>query len=613
MDLLSTGNAIDVVSEYLRTIQTPYAGAQFRLAFFNDGSAKRFVTGHVIFRESHVPSRPPARYKQKDHREFIFVEHWCREQWEAVKLLSKLLSGEAEIEGHKLELTFNKSEFDHRTYPFGRDLWTGRELRSRRDRDATWKELYIPQGPLTGRGLQPYLGPDHAINDWVFNLESWNPVGADVPSKDTIISFFPDLRARLLSADWRRDDNRLHIEVELKVDPEHVELQIVHPDCKDQSQSVPLTSGKIEVPIPANARSFSIFLLDDSGEFISHIELNEHQRTFGKADPHRGRSVYGRTLLNETELAFVSHAGIDLKTEGSLGLRPATNDRHFMEIAVAEARKSTAEDDRSHPKVGAVVVKNGQILATAHRGEIPGCHAEYIALEKKLADVPVSGATVYTTLEPCTTRNHPKLPCALRLIERRVARVVIGTLDPNPDITGKGQRSLTKAKIAVSLFDSDLVDQIEELNREFTRYHETRDVAAKQASSSPQSPMDITIVAATFSLSDTGAPEPQVNLRFRLDMAYRGPKSTLSVHEIEMPEMPLKDKELYSFFTGERDKHGPRIPLEPGYSGVIKCSITGKVLKSAQDIPSRVSGYIAFKDTYSPRAATLPFTAEREP
>ena len=61
--------------------------------------------------------------------------------------------------------------------------------------------------------------------------------------------------------------------------------------------------------------------------------------------------------------------------------------RKFMEMAVAEARKSKPEDGRVHPKVGVVVVKGGAVLATAYRGEIgKGEHAEYTASEKKLRD-----------------------------------------------------------------------------------------------------------------------------------------------------------------------------------------------------------------------------------
>jgi len=162
-------------------------------------------------------------------------------------------------------------------------------------------------------------------------------------------------------------------------------------------------------------------------------------------------------------------------------IKRAEIERVFQEMAIQEARQSVAEDDRSHPKVGAVVVKNGKVVSKAHRGETPKCHAEYIALEAKLPDDLVSGATVYTTLEPCTTRNHPKIPCARRLIERRVARVFVGILDPNPGIRGLGIQALNEAGIETQFFPRDLQSQIEELNRDFIRAQKERQLQASVA------------------------------------------------------------------------------------------------------------------------------------
>jgi pyrimidine deaminase RibD-like protein/NTP pyrophosphatase (non-canonical NTP hydrolase) len=141
----------------------------------------------------------------------------------------------------------------------------------------------------------------------------------------------------------------------------------------------------------------------------------------------------------------------------------------FCRLAVDEAKRSKPEDNRPHPRVGVVVVKDGKVIATAHRGEHPGEHAEYIALERKLKDGSIAGATVYTTLEPCTVRKQPKIPCATRLAERKVGKVVIGTLDPNPLISGKGQLSLRERNVVTELFPEDLMREIEEINREFSR------------------------------------------------------------------------------------------------------------------------------------------------
>lgn len=155
-------------------------------------------------------------------------------------------------------------------------------------------------------------------------------------------------------------------------------------------------------------------------------------------------------------------------------------DLEFCRQALEEAKRSQAEDARVHPKVGVVIVKDGAVVATAFRGEVVSNHAEYHALEGKLEKAELAGATVYTTLEPCTSRNHPKVPCAERLIERKVARVVIGMLDPNPVITGKGQRRLREANIITDFFPSDVMSGVEELNREFTRFYEKGQPVTKE-------------------------------------------------------------------------------------------------------------------------------------
>lgn len=170
------------------------------------------------------------------------------------------------------------------------------------------------------------------------------------------------------------------------------------------------------------------------------------------------------------------------------------NDRTFIELAIKEAYKSSEEDERVHAKVGVVIVKNNEVLGVAHRGEFPGEHAEYIALERKLANCSLVGGTVYTTLEPCSSRNHPKVPCAERMIQRRVTRVVIGTLDPNPEISGKGYHLLRDANITVGLFeDADLVGQIEELNRDFRWEYRPPPGQKKSRSTPPQSPLAATL------------------------------------------------------------------------------------------------------------------------
>lgn len=151
--------------------------------------------------------------------------------------------------------------------------------------------------------------------------------------------------------------------------------------------------------------------------------------------------------------------------------------RDLMKLAVELASRCVSEEGRVSPKVGAVVARDGVVLAAAYRGEMkPGEHAEYTLLERKLKDVDLEGATLYSTLEPCTHRNHPKIACTDRVIERKLRRVVIGTLDPNATIRGLGELRLQDAGIEITRFEPDLVLQLRELNREFSALHPVRGI-----------------------------------------------------------------------------------------------------------------------------------------
>lgn len=167
---------------------------------------------------------------------------------------------------------------------------------------------------------------------------------------------------------------------------------------------------------------------------------------------------------------------------------------YYAKLAADLADECKAEDGKKpRPKVGAVAVgPDGDILATAYRGERvdeeqgDGDHAEFILLQKKLAGRSLKDAVIYTTLEPCTRRGktkegRDKVPCAKHLVRREVKRVVIGMLDPNPDITGKGYVHLVRARIEVALFPPRLQQRVHKQNAEFSDpYRRFDDVYASE-------------------------------------------------------------------------------------------------------------------------------------
>jgi len=99
-----------------------------------------------------------------------------------------------------------------------------------------------------------------------------------------------------------------------------------------------------------------------------------------------------------------------------------------------------------NPMVGAVIVKDGKVIAEGFHQRYGGPHAEVAALEA--ATEPVDGATLFVTLEPCC--HHGKTPpCTDAIIRTGIAKVVIAMEDPNPLVSCKGRRILEESGIEV--------------------------------------------------------------------------------------------------------------------------------------------------------------------
>ncbi len=102
-----------------------------------------------------------------------------------------------------------------------------------------------------------------------------------------------------------------------------------------------------------------------------------------------------------------------------------------------------------NPMVGCILVRDNQIIAEGYHAKYGQPHAEPTALANCMEDP--RGATAYVTLEPCCHTNKQTPPCAPRLIQAGIKRVVIGCLDPNPDVNGKGVAMLQSAGVEVEI------------------------------------------------------------------------------------------------------------------------------------------------------------------
>ncbi len=123
-------------------------------------------------------------------------------------------------------------------------------------------------------------------------------------------------------------------------------------------------------------------------------------------------------------------------------------DIEYMRRAIELARRGTGFTN-PNPLVGAVLVRDGEIIAEGWHARCGDLHAERAALANcRARNISPEGATLYVTLEPCChTGKQP--PCTEAVIESGIARVVVGSADPNPLVAGRGCEQLRAAGVTV--------------------------------------------------------------------------------------------------------------------------------------------------------------------
>jgi diaminohydroxyphosphoribosylaminopyrimidine deaminase / 5-amino-6-(5-phosphoribosylamino)uracil reductase len=124
---------------------------------------------------------------------------------------------------------------------------------------------------------------------------------------------------------------------------------------------------------------------------------------------------------------------------------PAEMDERFMRRALAVARRGLGRTS-PNPAVGAVIVKDGDVLAAGYHRAAGKPHAEIEALER--AGKKAERATMYVTLEPCNHYGRTP-PCTEAIIKSGLRRVVVGMRDPNPNVAGGGCGKLRDEGIEV--------------------------------------------------------------------------------------------------------------------------------------------------------------------
>ena len=140
----------------------------------------------------------------------------------------------------------------------------------------------------------------------------------------------------------------------------------------------------------------------------------------------------------------------------------------YMRRAIELAKKGSGHVN-PNPLVGAVIVKDGEIIGEGYHECYGQLHAERNAIASLTESA--EGATIYVTLEPCCHYGKTP-PCTEAIIEQKIKRVVIGSRDPNPKVSGKGIKMLQEAGIEV--IEDFMREECDRLNPVFFHYITTK-------------------------------------------------------------------------------------------------------------------------------------------
>jgi len=145
------------------------------------------------------------------------------------------------------------------------------------------------------------------------------------------------------------------------------------------------------------------------------------------------------------------------------------DDRFFMNRAITLASRARGMTS-PNPMVGAVLVKNGRIIAEDYHRKPGAPHAEALAIQQ--AGDKSKGSILYVSLEPCCHTDKRTPPCTKAILRAGLKRVVIAMKDPNPKVSGKGMRELKEAGIEV--VSGILEEKAMRLNEAYIKYITTK-------------------------------------------------------------------------------------------------------------------------------------------
>lgn len=224
-----------------------------------------------------------------------------------------------------------------------------------------------------------------------------------------------------------------------------------------------------------------------------------------------------------------------------------------------------------NPMVGAVIVKDGRVIGEGWHERCGGPHAERNALANCTEDA--AGATMYVTLEPCCHYGRTP-PCTEAILEHKIARVVVGCLDPNEQVAGQGVRLLREQGVTVDV--GVLEAECQRKNEVFMHYITTKRpfVVLKYAMT-----LDGKIAART---GDSRWVSGEASRRHVHETRKRLPAIMVGLGTV-VTDDPL----LTCRLPGEAVHHPTRVVCDSH----LRMPLTAALVKTAKDVPT-IAAYI---------------------
>jgi diaminohydroxyphosphoribosylaminopyrimidine deaminase/5-amino-6-(5-phosphoribosylamino)uracil reductase len=151
-------------------------------------------------------------------------------------------------------------------------------------------------------------------------------------------------------------------------------------------------------------------------------------------------------------------------------MTPSAKDEHYMQRCIELARKGKGLT-RQNPLVGSVVVCNDRIIGEGYHNEYGGPHAEVIAVRSVADPTLLKKSSLYVNLEPCAHYGKTP-PCSQMIRDIGIPRIIIGSRDSNPEVSGKGIMVLQAG--GAEIIQGVLENECRYLNRRFFTYHEQK-------------------------------------------------------------------------------------------------------------------------------------------